>query len=104
MKMVTTLISNESGIITYAKRPVAVLEADAVLANLELDNPNLVTKAVLYKGKTMYEIIHTKYDSKLSSYVKTSQKLFLLNISKVLFSNFTDKTYARNKNTLIKYL
>ncbi|XP_066148844.1 acetyl-CoA carboxylase isoform X1 [Euwallacea fornicatus] len=50
MKMVMTLTSAEAGIVTYAKRPGAVLEGGSVLATLELDDPNLVTKTVAYKG------------------------------------------------------
>lgn len=51
MKMVMTLTAGESGVITYIKRPGAVLEAGAILGTLELDDPNLVTKTVVYKGK-----------------------------------------------------
>ncbi|XP_044762645.1 acetyl-CoA carboxylase isoform X3 [Coccinella septempunctata] len=50
MKMVMTLTVNEAGTVSYAKRPGAVLEPGSVLANLDLDDPSLVTKAVLYKG------------------------------------------------------
>lgn len=48
--MVMTLTANESGIITYVKRPGAVLDAGSIIATLDLDDPSLVTKAVLYKG------------------------------------------------------
>lgn len=48
--MVMTLTANESGLITYVKRPGAVLDAGSVIATLELDDPSLVTKAILYKG------------------------------------------------------
>uniref|UniRef100_A0AAR5PDP7 Acetyl-CoA carboxylase n=1 Tax=Dendroctonus ponderosae TaxID=77166 RepID=A0AAR5PDP7_DENPD len=50
MKMVMTLTSGEAGIITYVKRPGAVLEGGSILVTLELDDPNLVTKTVIYKG------------------------------------------------------
>lgn len=50
MKMVMTLTANESGTITYVKRPGAVLDAGAIVATLELDDPSKVTKAVLYVG------------------------------------------------------
>ncbi|XP_060534242.1 acetyl-CoA carboxylase isoform X2 [Cylas formicarius] len=50
MKMVMTLTSNEAGVITFTKRPGAVLDAGSILATLELEDPSLVTKAVLYKG------------------------------------------------------
>ncbi|CAH1987134.1 unnamed protein product [Acanthoscelides obtectus] len=50
MKMVMTLTAGESGIVSYVKRPGAVLDAGSVIATLELDDPSLVTKAVLYKG------------------------------------------------------
>ncbi|XP_050313932.1 acetyl-CoA carboxylase isoform X2 [Anthonomus grandis grandis] len=50
MKMVMTLTAGEAGVLTYGKRPGAVLDAGSVLATLELDDPSLVTKAVLYKG------------------------------------------------------
>ncbi|VEN41740.1 unnamed protein product [Callosobruchus maculatus] len=47
---VMTLTASESGIVSYVKRPGAVLDAGSVIATLELDDPSLVTKAVLYKG------------------------------------------------------
>lgn len=47
--MVMTLTANESGNVNYLKRPGAVLEAGSVIATLDLDDPSLVTKAVLYK-------------------------------------------------------
>ncbi|CAH1163265.1 unnamed protein product [Phaedon cochleariae] len=50
MKMVMTLTASESGLVTYVKRPGAVLDAGSIIATLELDDPSLVTKAVLYKG------------------------------------------------------
>ncbi|KAJ8967322.1 hypothetical protein NQ314_002949 [Rhamnusium bicolor] len=50
MKMVMTLTANETGTLTYVKRAGAVLDAGSIIATLELDDPSLVTKAVLYKG------------------------------------------------------
>ncbi|XP_056647760.1 acetyl-CoA carboxylase isoform X2 [Diorhabda sublineata] len=50
MKMVMTLTAAESGLVTYVKRPGAVLDAGSIIASLDLDDPSLVTKAVLYKG------------------------------------------------------
>ncbi|XP_049825243.1 acetyl-CoA carboxylase isoform X3 [Aethina tumida] len=50
MKMVMTLTSTESGSVFYTKRPGAVLDAGAIIASLELDDPSLVVKAQLYKG------------------------------------------------------
>ncbi|CAH1397030.1 unnamed protein product [Nezara viridula] len=51
MKMVMTLTAAESGIITYTKRPGAVLDAGTLLGHLELDDPSLITKAQDYKGQ-----------------------------------------------------
>ncbi|XP_045467140.1 acetyl-CoA carboxylase isoform X2 [Harmonia axyridis] len=50
MKMLMTLTVNEAGTVRYATRPGAVLEPGFILAHLDLDDPSLVTKAVLYKG------------------------------------------------------
>lgn len=47
--MVMTLTANESGTVNYVKRPGAVLDAGSVIGTLDLDDPTLVTKAVLYK-------------------------------------------------------
>lgn len=49
--MVMTLTASESGIITYTKRPGAVLDAGTVLGHLELDDPSLITRAQDYKGQ-----------------------------------------------------
>lgn len=49
MKMVMTLTVEETGTVFLAKRPGAVLEAGAVLARLELDDPTRVTKAQPYR-------------------------------------------------------
>ncbi|XP_065368602.1 acetyl-CoA carboxylase isoform X2 [Calliphora vicina] len=51
MKMVMTLTSVEAGIVTFLKRPGAVLDAGSLLGHLELDDPSLVTKAQPYKGQ-----------------------------------------------------
>ncbi|XP_044738438.1 acetyl-CoA carboxylase isoform X3 [Chrysoperla carnea] len=50
MKMVMTLTSSETGKVNYVKRPGAVLDAGDIIANLELDDPNLVTVAQLYRN------------------------------------------------------
>nr|XP_023016054.1 acetyl-CoA carboxylase [Leptinotarsa decemlineata] len=50
MKMVMTLTANETGTVSYVKRPGAVLDAGSIIASLELDDPSRVTKAILYKG------------------------------------------------------
>ncbi|XP_034234889.1 acetyl-CoA carboxylase isoform X2 [Thrips palmi] len=51
MKMVMTLVCNESGTIYFHKRPGAVLDAGALIAHLELDDASLVTVAQEYKGQ-----------------------------------------------------
>lgn len=51
MKMVMTLTASESGSIFYCKRPGAVLDAGDIIANLELDDASLITKAHMYKGQ-----------------------------------------------------
>ncbi|KAF7492692.1 hypothetical protein SSS_08750 [Sarcoptes scabiei] len=48
MKMVMTLTTAESGILQHVKRSGAVLEAGAILARLELDDPSRVNRAELY--------------------------------------------------------
>lgn len=45
MKMVMTVTASEAGSVFYVKRPGAILEAGALIAHLELDDPTLVTKA-----------------------------------------------------------
>jgi acetyl-CoA carboxylase / biotin carboxylase 1 len=50
MKMVMTLTSLENGIITFLKRPGAVLDAGCLIGTMELDDPSLVTKAQLYRN------------------------------------------------------
>lgn len=50
MKMIMSLTSQESGTVSLAKRPGAVLEAGAILARLELDDPSLVKRAELFSG------------------------------------------------------
>lgn len=50
MKMIMSLTSQESGTVTLAKRPGAVLEAGAILARLELVDPSLVKRAELFSG------------------------------------------------------
>lgn len=50
MKMIMSLTSQESGTVTLSKRPGAVLEAGAILARLELDDPSLVRRAELFSN------------------------------------------------------
>jgi acetyl-CoA carboxylase / biotin carboxylase 1 len=50
MKMVMTLTSQENGMITFLKRPGAVLDAGSLIGTMELDDPSLVTKAQLYRS------------------------------------------------------
>ncbi|CAB3233549.1 unnamed protein product [Arctia plantaginis] len=51
MKMVMTLSAPESGKITWALRPGAVLDMGSLIGTLELDDPSLVTTAQPYKGQ-----------------------------------------------------
>lgn len=48
--MVMTLTSQESGTVSFVRRPGAVLEAGSLIGHLELDDPSLVTKAQPYKN------------------------------------------------------
>lgn len=50
MKMVMTLTSQENGLITFVKRPGAVVDAGDLIGSMELDDPSLVTKAQLYRN------------------------------------------------------
>ncbi|XP_069817486.1 acetyl-CoA carboxylase 2 isoform X2 [Dendropsophus ebraccatus] len=50
MKMVMTLVVQESGHINYVKRPGAVLECGCVVARIDLDDPSKVHQAELYTG------------------------------------------------------
>ncbi|CAJ0940991.1 unnamed protein product [Ranitomeya imitator] len=50
MKMVMTLLVQESGHIHYVKRPGAVLESGCVMARIDLDDPSKVHQAELYTG------------------------------------------------------
>lgn len=50
MKMIMSLTAQESGTVSLAKRPGAVLEAGAILARLELVDPSLVKRAELFSG------------------------------------------------------
>ncbi|XP_043924452.1 acetyl-CoA carboxylase 2 [Protopterus annectens] len=50
MKMVTTMVAQESGCIHYVKRPGSLLDAGCLVASLELDDPTKVTPAELYTG------------------------------------------------------
>lgn len=51
MKMVMTLTCAESGCLQYCKRPGAVLDAGALIARLDLDDPSKVTTAQVFEGK-----------------------------------------------------
>lgn len=51
MKMVMTLTAGEAGIISWDRRPGAVLETGAVVACIQLDDASLVTKAQPYSGR-----------------------------------------------------
>lgn len=50
MKMIMSLTAQESGTVSLAKRPGAILEAGAILARLELVDPSLVRRAELFSG------------------------------------------------------
>jgi len=56
MKMVMTLTTSESGYIHYCKRPGAVLDAGALIARVELDDPSKVTTAKLFEGTFPTEV------------------------------------------------
>ncbi|ODN03712.1 Acetyl-CoA carboxylase 2 [Orchesella cincta] len=51
MKMVMTLTCSESGCLQYCKRAGAVLDAGALIARLELDDPSKVTTTLIFTGK-----------------------------------------------------
>uniref|UniRef100_T1GP39 Uncharacterized protein n=1 Tax=Megaselia scalaris TaxID=36166 RepID=T1GP39_MEGSC len=48
MKMIMTLTSSEAGTVSFVRQTGSALEAGAIIANLELDDPSLVTKAQTY--------------------------------------------------------
>lgn len=50
MKMVMTLTSQESGTVSFVRRPGAVLDAGSLIGHIELDDSTLVTKAHLFKN------------------------------------------------------
>ncbi|XP_063051128.1 acetyl-CoA carboxylase isoform X2 [Engraulis encrasicolus] len=50
MKMVMTLVVEESGCVHYLKRPGAVLEPGCMVAHLELDDPSNIRPVELYTG------------------------------------------------------
>lgn len=50
MKMVMTLISQESGHVTFVRRPGAVLDAGSLIGHLELDDSTLVVRAQPFKS------------------------------------------------------
>ncbi|KAG5900050.1 hypothetical protein JTB14_016026 [Gonioctena quinquepunctata] len=82
MKMVMTLTASESGIVTYVKRPGAVLDAGSIIASLDLDDPSLVTKAVWYKGPfPEVEVSQPLAQDKLN-HIHNSYKIILENTLK----------------------
>jgi len=50
MKMVTTLLANEAGIVQFVKRPGAVLENGSLIAKLTLDDPAQCSRVEHYQG------------------------------------------------------
>lgn len=48
--MVMTVTATEAGIVSYVKRPGAVVEPGMLLAHLELDDPALAMRATEYLG------------------------------------------------------
>lgn len=51
MKMVMSVTAPEAGSVLFVKRPGAVLEAGALIARLELDDPSLITRAQEFLGR-----------------------------------------------------
>lgn len=51
MKMVMTLNAGENGIVSFERRPGAVLETGAIIARIELDDASLVTQARPFIGQ-----------------------------------------------------
>ena len=49
-RRVTTLVSLQSGLITFIKRPGAILETGSLIARLTLDDPNQCRTSALYSG------------------------------------------------------
>ena len=47
MKMVTTICASTNGVISYVKRPGAVLQSGDVIATLELDDSSLITQVFI---------------------------------------------------------
>ena len=47
MKMVTTLCSSATGVISFVKRPGAVLQTGDVIATLELDDTSLIIQVLM---------------------------------------------------------
>jgi len=77
MKMIMTVTASEAGSVYYIKRPGAVLEAGALIAHLELDDPSLITKAQEYSEQFSAAIapavpeklnhLHAKYRNALEN-------------------------------------
>lgn len=98
MKMVMTLTATEAGLISYVKRPGAVLDAGSIIATLELDDPSLVTKAVLFKEPfpeldvsqpfvpEKLNLRHASYKNVLENSLAGRQSKIIINI--ISFINF----------------
>ncbi|XP_032823616.2 acetyl-CoA carboxylase 1 isoform X2 [Petromyzon marinus] len=75
MKMVMSMVVNESGCVHYVKRPGAVLEPGCVVAKLQLDDPTRVKQAELYTdvlppqlmpllhGEKLHQVFHLVLDT-----------------------------------------
>ncbi|KAI4455017.1 acetyl-coa carboxylase isoform a [Holotrichia oblita] len=79
MKMVMTLTAGEAGSVSYVKRAGAVLDAGSVLANLELDDPTLVSKAQWYKGTFPELDVSNPGSSQKLNHIHNSYKMILEN-------------------------
>lgn len=76
--MVMTLTASEAGVVTYCKRPGAVLETGTIIATLELDDATLVTKAQLYKSPFPEYGVSHPHSEKLN-HIHNSYKTILEN-------------------------
>lgn len=74
-----TLTAGEAGSIFYVKRPGAVLDAGSIIATLELDDPSLVTKALLYKGPFPELDVSVPVASQKLNHINNSYKAVLEN-------------------------
>lgn len=73
MKMVMALTVTESGCVYHLKRPGAVLNAGDIIARMDLDDPSIVTKALLFTGDFPHPSNTTlpKEDEKLNHIYQT---------------------------------